>query len=195
MAREFTEAEAARHNDLVQRGWSLAERHLQFNEGGRGRPGWFVRSRLNRAIRYYEEALRINPEGWSSMWALGKIYQRLGQHRIALVWFRRAFELNADQPDVAREAGLSALDCGEVQLAVDLCTTAKILRPEDPGLRANLALAYMMSGDDTSAIECAQRAVAMCPEDEVSKSVLRLVNAVANGSRNRPRALVDIKSR
>ena len=76
------------------------------------RPGWYTRWQLGRAIRCFERALAINPAGWSSMWALGKIRQRLGDQEAALGWFARAHALKPDQPDVAREAGIAALDLG-----------------------------------------------------------------------------------
>jgi hypothetical protein len=78
MQREFTENEAARHNFLTERAWKLAKDHM-IVEGDepRGRPGWFARRKLKEAMRCFERALEINSEGWSSMWALGKIQQKL----------------------------------------------------------------------------------------------------------------------
>src|SRR5688572_22128014 len=148
MSREFTEAEAARHNSLTERGWQLAREH--FHVAGSSAPalGWFSRRNLQRAVGCFQEALELNPDGWSSMWALGKIYQRLGEHRTSLEWLRKAHAVNPGQPDVAREAGLAALDCAEPADAVELCSAAVANNPDDPGLVANLALAFMLNGDD-----------------------------------------------
>lgn len=80
MTREFTQAEADRHNALTAKGWALIEGRLVLHgQEPSARPGWYSRWQLRRAIRCFEQALAINPEGWSSMWALGKIYQRLGE--------------------------------------------------------------------------------------------------------------------
>ena len=79
MTREFTQAEADRHNALTAKGWALTKGRLVLHgEEPSGRPGWYTRWQLRRAARCFEQALKINPEGWSSMWALGKIHQRLG---------------------------------------------------------------------------------------------------------------------
>jgi tetratricopeptide (TPR) repeat protein len=192
MKREFTEIEAARHNSLTERAWKLAKGHM-IVEGDepRRRPGWFVRRKLAEAIRCFEQALQINSEGWSSMWALGKIHQRLGDHQESLRWFARAHKVNPGHPDVAREAGLAALDCGEAALAMQFCSCAVADRPHDAGLVANLALAHMLYGNDKHAIECAERAARAAPGDETSRTVLEFVRDVAGGRRPRPKRLLD----
>ncbi|MDH3591212.1 MAG: tetratricopeptide repeat protein [Planctomycetota bacterium] len=190
MEREFTRAEADRHNALTERGWALTDGLLFIHAGdARGQPGWAARRKLQKAIGYFEQALAINPGGWSSMWALGKIYQRLGETATSLGWFTQAHQLNPDQPDVAREAGLAALDGGEAELAVYFCTAAVDAKPEDAGLVANLALAHMLAGDDAASIRCARSAVQRDPDDSVSNTVLALVQGVAEGTRERPKTL------
>jgi tetratricopeptide (TPR) repeat protein len=192
MQRQFTESEAARHNSLVEHAWKLTKGHmiLEGDEPAR-RPGWFARRRLNEAMRLFEQALGINSEGWSSMWALGKIQQRLGNHQASLDWFARAQKINPSHPDVAREAGLAALDCGEAELAVQLCSCAVDNRPGDAGLVANLALAHLLNSDDKHAIECAESAARAAPGDETSRTVLEFVRDVADGRRPRPKKLLD----
>ncbi len=192
MNREFTEVEAEHHNTLVERAWQLAKSQM-IVEGKEPAqpPGWFARRKLKEAVRCFEQALQINPQGWSSMWGLGKIRQRLGEHQAALNWFARAHEINPTQPDVAREAGLAALDCGEPALAVKFCSAAVDNQPENAGLIANLALAHLFNGDDKYAIECAERSAQLAPADDISRTVLEFVREVADGRRERPKRLVD----
>jgi len=193
MPREFSTEEADRHNALHARGWALIEGQILLQDGQAHRPpGYFGRRKLSKALRCFEQALQINPEGWSSMWATGKIHQRLGDHRTSLTWFARAHEIDPTQVDVAREAGFAALECGEAALAIRFCAAAVEAGPEDPGLLANLALAHMLSGDDNAAVECARSAVERDPDDPVAESVLELVQEVARGTRARPRTLQDI---
>lgn len=192
MQREFTEVEAASHNTLTERGWKLIKGQLILSDNEpEGRPGWFACRKLKQAAQCFEQALRINPEGWSSMWALGKIHQRLGDYEASLQWFARAHDINPTHPDVAREAGLAALDCGNAGLAVRFCSAAADNDPGNAGLVANLALAHTLSGDDTNAIECAERALRVTPDDEISRTVLEFVRAVADGRRARPKKLLD----
>jgi tetratricopeptide (TPR) repeat protein len=189
---EFTQEQADRHNALTRKGWSIIEERLIVDGKPSLRPpGWFERWRLRRAVRCFEQALEINSEGWQSMWALGKIHQRLGSHAAAFEWFSRAHVLNPTQVDVAREAGLAAMDCEKIAEAVVLCRAAVTNRPGDAGLVSNLALACCLAGDDVMAEQCAEEAVQRRPDDRISATVLRFVREVKSGSRTRPKRLCD----
>jgi Flp pilus assembly protein TadD len=193
VTREFTQAEANRHDALAAKGWALTEGCLVLNgQEMLGRPNWFVRWRLRRATRCFERALEINPDGWPSMWALGKIHQRLGEQAAAFDWFTRAHAIKPDQPDVAREAGIAALDIGRVKDGLELCQTAVACNPDDAGLVANLALAHCLAGDDAEAQRCAAEAVERAPGDTISAAALSFVRAVASGERRRPERLCDV---
>jgi tetratricopeptide (TPR) repeat protein len=193
MTVELTDEKVAQHNALYQRGWDLTRGQLHDAEGNlRQRPGWLARRRLRTAIGCFQEALQINPGNWSAMWALGKIYQRFGEHNTSLGWFARAHELNPTQPDVAREGGLAALDSGDAEVALRLCSAAVSNDPNDPGLVANVALAHVLKGNDALALECAERALLMNPSDNVSVTVRDFVRDVSSGKRQRPRRLSDV---
>ena len=70
---ELTQVEATRHNAIVSKAWALTNgRLVLLDEELSERPGLYDRWQLRRAIRYFEQALKIHPDGWSSMWALGK---------------------------------------------------------------------------------------------------------------------------
>ena len=193
MTQQLTDDEIARHNALYERGWDLTRGEMHLAEGGAGRRvGWFGRRKLKTAIECFQQALHINPDGWPSMWALGKIYQRLGEHATSLQWFERAHELNPAQPDVAREGGLAAMDVGDSRVAVRLCSAAVSIDPGDAGLVANLALAHVLNGNDAMALECAERAISMNPHDGISLKVRDFVHEVSSGSRERPKRFADV---
>src|SRR5262245_51219912 len=135
MERRVTDDEVREHNRVYDLGWSLAKDLLLLDgDDPARRPGWFARRRLRRAIECFEAALRIAPEGWQSIWAIGKIHQRLGETAEALGCFARAHQLKPDQPDVAREAGIAATDLGDGPRAVQFSRAAVALAPNDPGL-------------------------------------------------------------
>ena len=190
MTREFTEAEAERHNELIERGWALLEGQIALDEdGAEADAGELDRGKLKEAAGCFRQALDVDSEGWSSMWALGKIHQQLEEHRASLEWFTRAHEINPTYPDVAREAGLAAMECGEPLLAIPFCSAAVEIDAADPGLMANLALAHMLAGDDPAALEHACNAALGDPDDPVSEAVLELVQEIAQGKRPRPKTL------
>ncbi|WPD21237.1 MAG: tetratricopeptide repeat protein [Candidatus Electrothrix scaldis] len=192
MTQQFTQTEADHHNALVKRAGELSEGLIFIHDAYPPRRlSWLKRRRMRKAIQYYKEALEINPAGWSSMWFIGKIYQRLGDHATSLEWFTRAYMLNPTDPNMAREAGLAALDCGEAKTALTFCQAAVDNKPDDYGLLCNLALAHMLSGNDEAAVQCATRAVEADPTDEISANVQKLVCDVRDGKCHRPKTMEE----
>lgn len=191
--REWTQEEADRHNALTKQAWSLIENELLIHDRfPSAQPNWLAKRRLNKAIENFRKALEINPESWSSMWALGKIHQRLKQREEAFLWFSRAYEANPENPDVCREAGLEALDLGKAKEAIDFCETAVRLSPDDFGLMANLAWAYLIANRIQDAQTTIGTAVQADPQDQISQSVARIIDEVASGTRPVPKTLLEI---
>jgi tetratricopeptide (TPR) repeat protein len=193
VTQQFSEQEAGRHSDLTDKGWDLIEGEiLQGPTRTKDSPGFLAKRKLQQAQRLFLEALEINPQGWSSMLALGKIHQRLGEHREALEWFEKAHRVNPAQPDLALEAGVAALELGEAKRAVEFCEDALGRRPDDSGLMSNLALAHLMAGELEEAERSAKEAVERNWRDSVSQNVLRIVQEVRLGEREAPQTLSDL---
>jgi tetratricopeptide (TPR) repeat protein len=191
--RKFTQVQADRHNAITAKGWALTKGRLVLQgEEPTGPPGWFERWQLRRALQCFERALVINPEGWSAMWALGKIHQRLGYQEAAFEWFVKAHTFNPEQPDVAREAGIAAFDLGRAADALALCRTAVACEPDDPGLVCNLALTLCLIGNDAEAVRCVSAAAERDPTDVVTKVVHHFIGEVAAGTRPRPQSLQEV---
>lgn len=191
--REWTEEEAQNHNTLTKRGWSLIRNQILLNTPEPpSRLDETSKVTLYEALQAFEEALKINPEAWSSMWAIGKIHQRLQQTEKALFWFSQAHSINPDNPDVAREAGLEALDLGKSEEAIYFCQSAVRLSPDDPGLVANLAWAYLIAGKIKKAQQTIAQSLKSASNDEISQCAARIIDEVANGSRPIPKTLLEI---
>lgn len=190
---EFTQKQVDAHNALTTAGAAIVKTHALIGERSTQEPpGFFARREIKKGIHLYTEALKINPEGWSSMWALGKLHQRLGENAEALTWFTEAHQIKPDQIDVLREAGIAALNVGAKEEALKLCFAAVRLAPDDLGLQSNLALAYLLARDDEHAEECARVAVSRAPQDAPSRAVLALVQDVRQGKKQRPERLGEV---
>ena len=189
MAEELTPEMSKRHDLVYRQGWALIKGEIAIGNTGVSpkRIGWFGRRRLRQAITCFEAALQIAPSNWSALWLLGKIYQRLGSFNEALGCFARAHQIKPDQPDVAREAGISAIQLGDGPSAIRYCESAIASAPNDAGLVANLALACLISEDRNRAQMLANEACSRAPDDVVSKNVQRIVREVAIGKRAQPK--------
>ena len=189
MERQVTEDQAREHDRVYQLGWSLTKGLLLLDgDDPSRRPGWFARRRLRRALGCFEAALQIFPDGWQSLWAMGKIHQRLGESAESLGCLARAYQLKPDQPGVAREAGIAATELGDGPRAVQFTRAAIALVPDDPGLVSNLALALLINRQVEEARAVAADAVARAPADPIAKTVRRLIEDVAAGRRPQPRS-------
>ncbi len=193
MSDDISPADVARHNELVDEAWSLVKGQVFLDRSGpSGRPGMFARRRLQKAIERFQEALEINSEGWQSMWALGKIYQRFGSEAETLFWFKKAMALAPDQPDVARETGLAAFAVGNTELGFKCTQAALDARPDDPGLIANLALAHLLDGDLTEAQSFVKKALELAPDDTISQYLAQVIRGVVEGTQPRPTSIHDV---
>lgn len=192
MNREYTQAEADQHNALTKEGWAILSDYILLLKRNQVRIGFFAKRRLKKAIGLFHDALRIDPENWSSKWALGKIYQVLGDYRRSLWWFEKSFALQNGNADVCREASLAAMDCGEFSKALYFADKALALKPEDAGLHCNRALALMFLNRDADAIEAVASSLQLNPHDEITLNVRAIVHSVADGTRLRPKTTNDL---
>jgi len=117
------------------------------------------------------------------MWVLGKVYQRLDDDDRGLQWFSRAHRVNPDQPDVAREAAIAAMELGRPAEAIPYCERAIESSPDDPDLRANLALALLFSGKPADARTVARVALQQDPADPITGQIVQVIEEVLDGQR------------
>ena len=185
--------DATTFNRFYKQGWDLSRGELLVDpEPSLTRPGWWARRRLRRAIGAFRKALAIFPESWQSLWALGKIHQRLGAHQEAFDYFAKAHSIDPGQVDVAREAGIAAIDIGRPVEAVMYTRAALTQVPNDPGLISNLAVAQLISGDSAMALESIKTARRLAPNDPISQAVEIRVQDTIAGRRPMPRTIKDL---
>ena len=84
------------------------------------------------------------------------------------------------------------MDLGRGSLAIDYCRAAITASPCDPGLVANLALAYLIDGDVARARGAAEEAISAAPDDQISNFVRSVIEEVASGRRPIPRTTLEI---
>jgi tetratricopeptide (TPR) repeat protein len=153
------------------------------------------RENLLEASRLLEEAGARNPTAFANWWMLGKVRQRLGEHRAALEALRRSLECDPNQIDGCREYVAVCLDLGEGAEAVRVARRACELRPGDAGLKSNLAVAQLIAGQIDDAVKTVQAAVQADPADKITRALEARIAAVRDGRRPVPRTLSELEGR
>ena len=111
----------------------------------------------------------------------------MAENEKALEYFETAVKIEKNNPDLPREASISAMDSGNVMLAVEYSQEAINREPNDSGLYCNHAINLMVSGIDDLALTNIQKAIEIRPDDEITINAFTLINAVATGIRERPK--------
>jgi tetratricopeptide (TPR) repeat protein len=193
VGRTTSTQDKARHDELYMQGNKLIEGLMIVGSREPGPLSSHQRRRLEDAIERFVEVVRINPANWAAMWLLGKIYQRLSEYEQALAWFSRAHRISPDQPDVAREASIAAMELGQPGEAIPFCERAIEAKPDDPGLRANLALALLFSGKPAEAQVVAKEALAQNPADGITSYIVKIIKEVLDGRQSCPHHMKDLQ--
>lgn len=140
-------------------------------------------------IEKMNAVVSIVPGNWPAFWLLGKAYEALGQPEDEYRCFKRAFELNPDHVDVAREFMRACLQLGKGDEGVAVAWHACQIRQNDAGLLANLGLAMLIAGQVDEALTVTQQAVEFSPDDEITRNLLQGILDIKDGKADRPTKL------
>lgn len=172
----MNDKERAEHNRTFEEAAALVKDEILLHERPRMvKPGWFLRRRLKRALALFGRVLELKPENWSAMWLVAKVHQRLGDTDIAFSWLEKAYQVNSSQSDIAREASMMAMDLGKEDAAIVFAHRGTQIEPENAGLHANLALAYLQANQLPEAKKCVDRALEVEPNDTISQTIREMI--------------------
>ncbi len=118
--------------------------------------------------RAVERLTEPEPADWNIFYQRGIAYERLREWNEAEPNFRRALELNPDQPQVMNYLGYSWVDKNmNLEEALEMIQKAVELRPSDGYIVDSLGWAYYKLGRFEDAVRELERAVSLRPEDPV----------------------------
>ncbi|WP_299261854.1 hypothetical protein [uncultured Aquimarina sp.] len=187
MEYELPEDKIPIFNSNFEKGNKLSE-GLTIIKGTAGsKLDFWKKRKAKKAIKHYTECLNLIPNHWQTNWLIAKVYQVMSENKKALNHFEIAVEIEKENPDLPREASISAMDSGKVDLAVKYSQEALNRQPNDSGLYCNHAVNLMVLGNDNEAIKWIKKAIEMEPNDKINQNVFSLINDVANGKRKRPK--------
>jgi Flp pilus assembly protein TadD len=184
---------AEQQNAVYVRGSHLITPHIQLLDRDT-KLTEAARAEVSRGIRDLDAVTEYNPRSWASFWIKGKGYQVLGNRESANAAFKASFEIQKENPDVAREYALSCLNLGQGAEAIRVTQHAIQLTPDDAGLHANLALAFLIEGRNSEAKQRIDKALSIAPDDKISRAVQRVVDEVLSGKRKQLKSMSELKN-
>lgn len=188
----LTDAQRERHNQLWEQARAIVEEQDISGKVPPFKPGFFESRKLRKASALLDEVLTLHPGNVSALWIQGKILQLFGEFEPSLDRFAKACLIDPSNPNVAREAGISATEAGKLDVAVYFAQEALKATPGDAGLRTNLAVAHLFAGNVSAARFEIEDARAAEPDDPITHSVWALVREVAEGRMRRPSKTSEI---
>ena len=138
--------------------------------GGAGRA-----AREQAAIDSAERALLLDPTLAIAQLALAGVHELNWRRVAAENAYKKAFELNPNDPDVARAFAQFRRAAGEYPEAIRLGMIAVRLDPNDKNLWHQLAVSYSHAGESNAAFRAIQNALALDPDSRGSRSELFMV--------------------
>jgi Tfp pilus assembly protein PilF len=188
----FSVIDPETHNVVYKKGTALISPHIWLD--GRMPKMTDQASRdLQLGIQHLQAVTAYNPSNWNAHWIIGKAYQALRNHQEAYQNFKKAYAIEKGNPNVAREFADSCLQLGYGADAVALAASAVQVAPQDAGLRANLALAYLINGDIALAQEAVEESLTSNPSDKITQRLRKVICDVAEGKRPRPTKMSELK--
>jgi len=123
----------------------------------------FSNGRLLPARELYELSVEANPGDTSSLCKLGVVQLRLEDWMAAAESFRRATEIDANNPYAHRMLGVSQLKISDIAGAEQSLRTASDLSPDDATAHHYLGLVYFRQGRTAEAEAAFRAAIAADP--------------------------------
>ncbi len=126
----------------------------------------FASGQAQKALRLYEEAMRVRPEDYQAPLLAAQIYDDCGRgddaaavRRLGVERARRQLEADPDDARALYMAANGMAALGERERAREWAERARALRPDDGMVLYNVACVFALLGLEEPALECLERAV------------------------------------
>lgn len=123
--------------------------------------------RLRDAMRWFKEAIRLQPNMPDNFFNLGKVLNDLGSHEEAETQYKAALAINPGHMLTLNNLGNLILNRGETKQAIKLFKTAIDLDPNHPFAYHNLANALLKKGDTAAALSVTEQGLVCSPKNHL----------------------------
>src|SRR5687768_12669045 len=134
------------------------------------------RRHVVRAAELFDRVAALDPEDWHAWWNLGRVRQLLGDHEEAYRAFVATDRLEPDRTEVCLEMCNESMMLGKGAEAIVAARRACATDPEDAGLVATLALAYLLDGQ----VEKAAATIRQASQQDLDNAFTRRVRQLTD---------------
>lgn len=117
------------------------------------------------ALRYYNKALKAQPNNLRALFNKGVMLQMLGKPEEAIKYYDQYLEINPYDPEAWSNKGMALRRMGRVMEAIKAYEKGIDLNPEDATLWSNKGIALRSMGKTEEAIKCYDRALEIDSND------------------------------
>ena len=144
---------------------------------------------IGKAIPYFQEALKLNPNHLVALENLGSAYRQARQWEDARRTLEHAVEVGPEDPEANYSLGMVFAQLNDDQRAYDYLQRALKFRPDYPEALNNLGVLYMRSGRREDATTNFERCIQVAPAFD--QSYLNLARVyVIEGSPDKARGVL-----
>ncbi len=129
---------------------------------------------IDRAIRFYQKALELEPDHIRALVNLSKIFDEKGDTERAIECCQKALRIDPENALAWTNLGVAYLEKRNIALAIEYSQKAIEIDPECIIAWNNLAIAYSREGDLDKAIRHGLTALELDPDDPVTINNLKM---------------------
>jgi tetratricopeptide (TPR) repeat protein len=189
-------ADPSAHNRLFNEGCDLISPYLVLQKKGTKDPrSGGAKREILAGIEKLEQVLILNPKNASAYWFIGKGHQVLKDQQQAYSAFKSSWSIQKQNANVAQDYMVACLNLGHSAEGVQIADEALKLKPDDPAVIANHALALLIDGQLDRAEDEVRKSLQIAPVDHVTLELQAAIEDVKSGKRSRPTRLGDLISR
>ena len=124
-----------------------------------------------KALDSILKLLPKHEESWNVNYIIGQCYNGLGEVEHAIEYFNAAIKYNPEEMDIYNELGILYYNVGDLYNAIETFTEGLHYAQEDYKLIFNRSLMYSALEEYEKALEDAQKAYGLNPDDSIAEQI------------------------
>jgi tetratricopeptide (TPR) repeat protein len=138
---------------------------------------WFFESNYDKAIKDFDEAIRLDPKHSRAYYSRGNAWDKKGEYDKAIQDYNEAIRLNPKYADAYYSRGIAWKANGEYDKAIKDFNEAIRLNPKNGNIYKIRSIAWKANGEYDKAIKDFNEAIRLNPKDMIAYNNLAFLMA------------------